>query len=168
MKLAISTAAMCLLLGAPAFAQQPEDKPKQEEPRKQEETKKQEETRRQEDSKHQQQTDKEKQTVREKQTDNRDGNRTQERETTKETTRTTTRRIPDDRFRSNFGREHRFHFERGWGEHFEYGGFGFALAEPWPSAWSYDDYVYVDFIDGQYYLVNLTHPEVRLLVTVNP
>jgi hypothetical protein len=151
MKLVLTTAAMCLLLGAPAFAQEPEDKPKQEEPKKQEDVKKQ---------------DTEKEKVKEK--DKRDGEReTTTKTTQRETVKTETHRIPDDKFRANFGREHRFHFQRGWGQHFEYGGFGFVLAQPWPAAWSYDDYVYVDFIDGQYYLVDVVHPEARILVTVD-
>jgi hypothetical protein len=152
MKLVLSTAAICLLLGAPAFAQQPDDKPKQEEPKKQEDTKKQEG---------------EKEKVKEKETVKRDGERETTKTTQRETVKTEAHRIPDDKFRSNFGHEHRFHFQRGWGQHFEYGGYAFVLSSPWPSAWSYDDYVYVDFIDGQYYLIDVVHPETRILVSVN-
>lgn len=158
MKLVLTTAAMCLLLGTPAFAQQPDDKPKQEEPKKQEEAKKQEDVKKK---------DAEKEKVKEKDNVKRDGERETTKTTQRETVRTETHRIPDDKFRASFGHEHRFHFQRGWGQHFEYGGFGFVLAEPWPAAWGYDDYVYVDFIDGQYYLIDMVHPETRILLTVN-
>jgi len=34
--------------------------------------------------------------------------------------------------------------------------------------WAYTDDVYIDFIDGEYYMFNLRHPGVRVAVTVLP
>jgi hypothetical protein len=78
-------------------------------------------------------------------------------------------RIPDDRFRTNFGREHTFrvHTQVVEGQpRFQYGGYWFALANPWPADWTYDDDCYVDYIDGEYVLIDLRHPGIRLALLV--
>ena len=49
---------------------------------------------------------------------------------------------------------------------FVYGGYTFEFAEPWPSEWSYDDDYYVDYVDGDYYLYDLNHPGIQILVYV--
>jgi outer membrane biosynthesis protein TonB len=79
-------------------------------------------------------------------------------------------RIPDERFRSNFGREHEFRIESprlvdGYSR-FQYGGFWFGFVQPWPVAWYYTDDVYVDFIDGGYYLCNPYYPGDRVAISV--
>ena len=38
--------------------------------------------------------------------------------------------------------------------------------DPWPTEWSYDDEVYVDEIDGEYYLIDPVRPGLRILVIV--
>jgi hypothetical protein len=79
-------------------------------------------------------------------------------------------RIPDDRFRASFGRGHTFHVNRadfaGGSRRFQYGGFWFGMANPWPAAWLYTDAVYVDYINGGYFLCNPVHPGVYLSITV--
>ena len=79
-------------------------------------------------------------------------------------------RIPDDRFRSNFGREHYFRIGSpvmvGGYSRFQYGGFWFGFVQPWPSAWYYTDDVYVDYIDGGYYLMNPAYPSDRISISV--
>jgi hypothetical protein len=79
-------------------------------------------------------------------------------------------RIPDDHFRSHFGREHRFRIGSprmvdGYSR-FQYGGFWFGFVEPWPEGWYYTDDVYIDFIDGGYYLYNPYYPGVRIAICV--
>jgi len=77
------------------------------------------------------------------------------------------RRVPDEQFRASFGREHHFHVRRSDDRRFNYGGYYFQYSEPWPSDWDYDnDDVYIDYIDGEYYLINPRHPGVRLLVVI--
>jgi hypothetical protein len=50
---------------------------------------------------------------------------------------------------------------------FNYGGYYFQYTDAWPSDWNYDnDDVYIDYIDGEYYLINPRHPGVRLLVVI--
>jgi hypothetical protein len=74
-------------------------------------------------------------------------------------------RIPDDKFRQHFGREHTFHVGPTMVEgrpRFQYGGYSFIIAQPWPAGWGYNDDVYVVDVNGVYYLVDLAHPGVQL------
>jgi len=75
-------------------------------------------------------------------------------------------RIPDDRFRTSFGREHHFRVGHIDSRRFQYGGYWFTFNDTWPGEWAYTDDFYIDYIDGQYYLIDLTHPGVQLLLVV--
>jgi len=73
--------------------------------------------------------------------------------------------IPDDKFRAHFGREHKFSIQRTTVQGqpgFQYGGYSFIIADPWPAGWAYTDDCYVDYIDGQYFLFDLLHPGVQI------
>lgn len=78
--------------------------------------------------------------------------------------------IPEDRFRQNFGREHVTVINRPviveGRPHFQFGGYWFGIADQWPGDWTYTDQVYVDYIDGQYFLFNVLHPGVRVALFV--
>jgi hypothetical protein len=79
-------------------------------------------------------------------------------------------RIPDDRFRSNFGRGHEFSIGSpsmvdGYSR-FQYGGFWFGFVQPWPDDWYYTDDVYIDYVDGGYFLFDPYYPGVRIAVSV--
>ena len=79
-------------------------------------------------------------------------------------------RIPDDRFRANFGRGHEFRIGSptmvdGYSR-FQYGGFWFGFVQPWPDDWYYTDDVYIDFIDGEYYMFDPYYPGVRIAICV--
>jgi len=79
------------------------------------------------------------------------------------------RRIPDEQFRSTFGREHRFHVDRQRIVNVSqpvvvYGGYSFQLVDAWPSDWSYDDDCYIDDVDGEYFLFDALHPGIRIAV----
>jgi hypothetical protein len=75
-------------------------------------------------------------------------------------------RIPEDRFRAQFGREHHFAMRRPevveGRPRFEYGGYTFVLVDAWPPEWAYSDDCYIDYVDGDYFLFDLRHPEMRL------
>jgi hypothetical protein len=78
-------------------------------------------------------------------------------------------RIPEEKFRASFGREHHFHVERAHivnqaQPEFVYGGYTFALSNPWPAEWSFDDDCYIDYVGDNYYLYDLDHPGIRILV----
>jgi hypothetical protein len=79
-------------------------------------------------------------------------------------------RIPDDKFKASFGREHTFHVGHpeivGGQPHFSYGGYSFVIGQPWPAGWAYSDNVYIVDIDGVYYLVDLDHPGPQVALTI--
>jgi hypothetical protein len=77
-------------------------------------------------------------------------------------------RIPADRFKANFGREHSFRVSEGdYRNHrFQYGGYWFGFASVWPSNWLYTQDVYVVEINGVYYLCNANYPGVNVTLSV--
>ncbi len=85
-------------------------------------------------------------------------------------------RIPDDRYRGNFGPNHWFRIHSypmelyGGYPRFQYGGFWFGLIDPWPEYWSDDWYdnddVYIDYSGDGYYLYNRRYPQDRISITV--
>ncbi|HEX4381114.1 MAG TPA: hypothetical protein VH022_13820 [Candidatus Acidoferrum sp.] len=76
------------------------------------------------------------------------------------------RRISEQDFHSHFGREHSFRVTRSEDRRFNYGGYYWVYNDPWPSGWAYTDDVYVDEIDGEYYLIDPVHPGVRLMIVI--
>jgi hypothetical protein len=78
-------------------------------------------------------------------------------------------RIPDDKFRANFGRQHTFRVQTQVVQgqpRFQYGGYWFALSNPWPGGWANTDECYVDYIDGEYVLIDPLHPGVEIPLVV--
>jgi hypothetical protein len=77
-------------------------------------------------------------------------------------------RIPADRYKANFGREHTFRVTQGdYNNHrFQYGGYWFGFAAPWPGNWLYTQQVFVVDIGGVYYLCNPTYPGVNLELNI--
>lgn len=76
-------------------------------------------------------------------------------------------RIPDDRYRANFGREHTFRVSQGdyRNHHFQYGGYSFGFVDPWPANWLYTQDVFVVDINGVYYLCNPVYPGVNIALS---
>jgi len=85
-------------------------------------------------------------------------------------------RIPDDRYNGYFGPSHSFRIYSypvlmvGGYPRFQYGGYWFGLADPWPEYWSNDWYdnddVYVDYSGDGYYLYNRRYPSDRIAINV--
>jgi len=79
-------------------------------------------------------------------------------------------RIPDDRYRANFGESHVFVINEpvmvGGYSRFQYGGYWFGFNNQWPVGWYYTDDVYVEYFDGGYYLCNPYYPGARLGISV--
>jgi len=79
-------------------------------------------------------------------------------------------RIPEERFRSNFGHEHSFRMGNpvlvGGYSRFQYSGFWFGFVEPWPTGWYYTDDVYIDYVDGGYYMYDPYYPGARFAISV--
>jgi hypothetical protein len=78
-------------------------------------------------------------------------------------------RIPDDRYKANFGSGHTFHVSQGdyGNRRFQYGGYSFGFVGAWPTNWLYTQNVYVIEIDGVYYLCNPMYPGVNIALSVN-
>src|SRR4029077_7482183 len=78
--------------------------------------------------------------------------------------------IPDDKFHTQFGRQHTFVVNRPvvveGQPRFQYGGYWFEIVDPWPVEWTYTDDFYIDYVDGDYFLFDLLHPGVRVAVFV--
>jgi hypothetical protein len=77
-------------------------------------------------------------------------------------------RIPDDRYRANFGRQHTFRVSQGdySNRRFQYGGYSFGFVGAWPGNWLYTQDVFVVDIDGVYYLCNPAYPGVNIALSV--
>jgi hypothetical protein len=77
-------------------------------------------------------------------------------------------RIPDDKYRANFGQGHTFRVNQGdYNNHrFQYGGYSFGFVGAWPGNWLYTQNVYVIDIDGVYYLCNPMYPGVNVELAV--
>jgi outer membrane biosynthesis protein TonB len=77
-------------------------------------------------------------------------------------------RIPDDRYKANFGQEHRFRVSQAdyRDRRFQYGGYWFGFEGVWPSNWLYTQDVYVVEIGGVYYLCNASYPGVNIALSV--
>jgi hypothetical protein len=78
-------------------------------------------------------------------------------------------RIPEDRFKANFGQQHKFRVNQGdyaTDHGFQYGGYSFGFVGAWPSNWLYTQDVFVVDIDGVYYLCNPMYPGVNVALSV--
>lgn len=193
MKLVTGVVLLGLLVGTPARAfQDPDkdkDKPKpaqQEEPKRQEEPKPQERPQeKQPEEKHQQDQAKQQQEKQNKDTQKQQEQAEKAKQQTDKQQQQARRQEPanvpqaqrdggngnartirEQDFHSHFGSGHRFRVARRDDRRFAYSGYSFEYTEAWPIGWSYDDDVYVDEIDGQYYLIDPVHPGLRLLVIV--
>jgi hypothetical protein len=78
-------------------------------------------------------------------------------------------RIPDDKYKANFGSGHTFHVSQGdyGNRRFQYGGYSFGFVGAWPGNWLYTQNVFVVDIDGVYYLCNPMYPGVNIALVVN-
>jgi len=188
MKLAgmISIAVLSLILGvaAPVYAQQEEQKRPEEEkarPAQQEEKKAQPEKSAKQDEKGAQKQEKSakqegNKTQQSEKNANQEGKSTPEKHAEQAKTQQQAHggagnggRIPDARFKANFGREHTFRVsqaEYSGGRRFQYGGYWFGFVDSWPSNWLYTQDVFVVEINGVYYLCNPMFPGVNIALEV--
>jgi hypothetical protein len=83
-------------------------------------------------------------------------------------------RIPDNDFKAHFGRPHSFAVRQVVTTtrivpnqtHFAYGGYTFIFLDPWPDDWAPTDDCYIDYVDGEYFLIDLAHPGVRIALSI--
>jgi flagellar motor protein MotB len=189
MKLAgvISTAVLSLALGvaAPAFAQEQHDQQDEQkaQPAQEQKNAQQEDKNTQQEKKNSQQQDKNTQQE-QKSAQQQDKNAQQEQRNAQQQDKNNQQeqknaqqqqraggngsgRIPDDKFKANFGREHSFRVTQTdySNRRFQYGGYSFGFVDPWPGNWLYTQDVYVIEIDGVYYLCNASYPGVSLVLS---
>src|SRR5271157_3145369 len=174
----ISTAVLSLALGvaAPAFAQQEQHDQQDEQKAKsgQEEKKAQPEKSAKPEEKNAQQQDKNNKSAEKPAERQQQQQHAQQAQPGKQEQRAGGNgggRIPDDRFKANFGEQHRFRVSQAdysRDHRFQYGGYWFGIVNPWPSNWLYTQDVYVIEINGVYYLCNPMYPGVNILLSVTP
>jgi hypothetical protein len=168
----ISTAVLSLTLGvaAPAYAQQEQHDQQDEQkakPAQQEEKKAQQDKPKQEEKSVRQQNNNTKQE--EKNAQQQHAQQTNSGQQAKRAGGNSGGRIPDDRFRANFGREHTFRVTQAdysRDRRFQYGGYWFGFVDAWPADWLYTQDVYVIDINGVYYLCNPAFPGINILLSV--
>jgi hypothetical protein len=184
MKLFLGSVLALAIAGSPLLARQEpqddKDKPKQEEPKAKpkpedkDKAKPRQEPQPKPDEKQQQKTDKERQKQDERQ--QQEANRpTQQRQNAPQAAAGNReqaqrghergQRIPEEKYRASFGREHRFHVHHG-EQRFQNGGFWFEVVQPWPAAWVADDDCYVEEDGDEYFLVDMLHPDLRVEIVV--
>lgn len=192
----ISTAVLSLAIAAPAYAQQEQHdqqeeqkaKPAQDEKKaqpekpakkgdknaKQEEknAQQQDKNKNQEEKSAQQQdknTKQEDKNAQQQDRNNQQEQRNAEQQHAQPAQRASGARIPDDRYKANFGREHSFrvsHNDYDRDRRFQYGGYWFGFVDPWPTNWLYTQDVFVVEIGGMYYLCNPMYPGINVALNV--
>jgi len=168
MKLAgvVGVAVLSLILAAPAYAQEQHEQEEQKDKPAQEEKKAQPEKPAKQEEKAAK--PEEKNAKPEEKNAKQEQQRAPEAKPEKQEQHAAGGRIPDDRYKANFGSGHRFRvsqsdFRSG---RFQYGGYWFGFGGAWPSNWLYTQDVYVVEIDGMYYLCNPMYPGVNLVINV--
>ncbi|MGA8211975.1 MAG: hypothetical protein WB799_00170 [Candidatus Sulfotelmatobacter sp.] len=169
----IGTAVLSLTLAAPVYAQQEQhDQPEEQKAKPQDEKKAQPEKPAKQEEKNAKPEEKnahqEKSAKPEEKNAKQEPQRAPEAKPEKQEQHASNGRIPDDRYKANFGREHTFRvsqndFRSG---RFQYGGYWFGFGGAWPSNWLYTQNVYVIEINGMYYLCNPMYPGVNLAISV--
>jgi len=191
MKIILSSMLALAIAGWPIGTQEPDpkEKPKQEEPKKQPPKQQPDETpqpkskpekpkqepapppKQKPDEKQQQQDEKERQ-KQQKEEAKREKNRPPQQQNTQPDNRKQSgaqakgQRIPPEKFRASFGREHHFRVAHRDDRRFQYSGYWFEVVEVWPAGWSFDDDCYIEEDGDDYYLVDIVHPGIRVLVIV--
>jgi hypothetical protein len=77
--------------------------------------------------------------------------------------------ISDEAYDAHFGRDHHFHAHwRHDADRFQYGGYWFTYTEVWPAMWldTDDFYIVYNYDDDDYYLCDVEHPGIELLIVV--
>jgi hypothetical protein len=165
---AIGTAVLSLTIVAPAYAQQEQHEQKEEEKGKPEQEKEKKAQPEKPAKQEQRSAQEEKNTRPEEKNARQEQQRAPEAKPERQEQHASRGRIPDDRYRANFGREHSFRVNEGdYRNHrFQYGGYWFGFVGGWPSNWLYTQDVFVVEINGVYYLCNPTYPGVNVALEV--
>jgi len=83
-------------------------------------------------------------------------------------------RIPDKDLKAHFGQSHKFAVKRVITTtrivpnqtRFVYTGYTFIFVDPWPIGWGFDDDVYIDYVDGGYFMFDPFHPGMQVALMI--
>lgn len=83
-------------------------------------------------------------------------------------------RIADKDYQAHFGRPHSFTVRRVVTTtrivpnqtQFVYSGYTFVFLDPWPPEWALTDDCYIEYEDGQYVLIDLSHPGMTIALQI--
>lgn len=83
-------------------------------------------------------------------------------------------RISDNDYKAHFGRPHSFAVRQVVTTtrivpnqtHFVYGGYSFVFLAAWPSDWLLTDECYIDYVDGEYVLIDVAHPGMTIALEI--
>jgi pyruvate/2-oxoglutarate dehydrogenase complex dihydrolipoamide acyltransferase (E2) component len=83
-------------------------------------------------------------------------------------------KIKDTDYQAHFGRSHSFTVRTvittttivPHQTQFVYSGYSFIFLAPWPSGWVLTDPCYVDYVDGEYVLIDLAHPGMTIALEI--
>jgi hypothetical protein len=83
-------------------------------------------------------------------------------------------RISDSAYKSHFGQSHTFTIRRVITTtrvipnqtQFVYGGYTFIFLAPWPSEWVMTDDCYIDYVDGEYVIIDVAHPGMTVALEI--
>jgi hypothetical protein len=165
----VSTAVLSLILAAPLYAQEQHDQEEEKARPEQNEKKAQpQKPAKQEEKQAQEERTAKPAEKSARPEENKTPERAQQAKPEKQQQHAAAGHIPADRYKANFGREHSFRVSEGdYRNHrFQYGGYWFGFAAPWPSNWLYTQDVYVVEIGGVYYLCNPAYPGVNVELNV--
>jgi hypothetical protein len=83
-------------------------------------------------------------------------------------------RIPDNQLKAHFGRPHTFAAKQVITTttivpnqtQFVYVGYTFIFVDPWPTDWLLTDDCYIDYVDDEYFLLDVFHPGIRVALII--
>ena len=83
-------------------------------------------------------------------------------------------RISDNDYKAHFGRPHSFPVRQVVTTtrivpnqtHISYGGYSFVFLAAWPSDWLLTDECYIDYVDGEYVLIDVAHPGITIALEI--
>lgn len=83
-------------------------------------------------------------------------------------------RVPEKTYKAHFGQQHKVTAKRivttthivPNQTRFTYVGYTFVFVQPWPMGWGFDDDVYIDYVDGGWFMFDAMHPGVQLGLSI--
>lgn len=154
-----------LMAGYEAAFAAPQDRPKQEEPKAPRETQEAKPPRAERQDAAPKQHEK---------ADKRDKEQTKQEQKEQKQAGGKNARIPEHDFKAHFGQQHKFAVRQVVTTtriipnqtRFVYSGYTFMFVDPWPAEWAMTDDCYIDYLDGEYFMLDPMHPGMQVALSV--